>query len=412
MIKKLLWLLAVILIVFLPSVELLREREIRNHPKPVIDQLLRVVQSKQSYPNLSAHPQNPLKEMLVREAPSLNYLVVNKILTTLKCADVLNLYHNNVLAVIDFSLPSSQKRFWVFDLNTKKLLFNTYVSHGITSGSLMTHFFSNKFNSKASSMGIYKTEKPYYGREGISLRLDGLDRGFNDNASNRSIVMHGGWYMDEKFIKRYGRPGRSWGCPAVPKSLVKDVINTIKDNSLFVMYFPNDSWFSQSKYLNCENNLSKSNSLPNKSQSLNLADDRRENILFADINRNGGREESEPVVVISTDFYEKLFQKTPPLERMLRRQINDQEYIVLTDSEFKKIVYSNPQENTFNSILFVVPHLKMLRGYWETEMKPLNYGPINEVKLGENGSTYTIYFAGRQPVNLKSTSQFIRWVGL
>ena len=106
----------------------------------------------------------------------------------------------------------------------KKLLFHTYVSHGITSGTLLTNYFSNKYNSKASSIGVYKTEKAYYGREGLSLRLDGLDRSFNDNASNRSVVMHGGWYVDEHFIKKYGRPGRSWGCPALPLNFINPLL--------------------------------------------------------------------------------------------------------------------------------------------------------------------------------------------
>jgi hypothetical protein len=150
---------------------------------------------------------NQIKNMLEEKTYALNTSVINKVLTTLKCATQYNVARNNILTIIDYSLPSNEKRLWVFDLNQKKLLYNTYVSHGIRSGTLLTNYFSNKNNSKASSLGVYKTNKAYYGREGLSLRLDGLERNFNDNASIRSVVMHGGWYVEENFIKRYRRPG-------------------------------------------------------------------------------------------------------------------------------------------------------------------------------------------------------------
>ncbi len=115
---------------------------------------------------LSVTPTNPtrlslpeIKEMLHQQAPELNPAVINKVLTTLKCANEHNVAHNDILTVIDYSLPSSDKRLWVFDLNQKKLRFYTYVSHGITSGALSSKYFSNKNNSKASSIGVFKMIK-------------------------------------------------------------------------------------------------------------------------------------------------------------------------------------------------------------------------------------------------------------
>ena len=148
----------------------------------------------------SIYPQvdlNELRAMLHAQAPNLSDAVINKVATALKCTTAYNVEGSNVLTVIDYSLPSNQKRLWVFDIVQKKLLFKTYESHGIKSGTLLTNNFSNKYNSKASSIGVYKTDQAYYGREGLSLRLEGLERNFNDNAMNRSIVMHGGWYLDE-----------------------------------------------------------------------------------------------------------------------------------------------------------------------------------------------------------------------
>src|SRR3990167_3161690 len=140
--------------------------------------------------------------LMLKEQKSLNSALVDKVLTTLVCSKMHHVDHNNILTIIDYSLPSSEKRLWIFDLKAKKLLFYTYVSHGITSGSLRSEYFSNKYNSRASSIGVFKTEQAYYGREGLSLKLEGLDRGFNDNAFNRYIVMHGGWYVNEPFIKK------------------------------------------------------------------------------------------------------------------------------------------------------------------------------------------------------------------
>ncbi|HAT8371004.1 TPA: hypothetical protein GDD12_14515, partial [Legionella pneumophila] len=327
---------------------------------------------------------------------------------------------NNILTIIDYSMPSNQKRLWVFDLDKKELLFHTYVSHGIKSGTLLTDKFSNKFDSKASSIGVYKTEQVYYGREGLSLRLVGLDTKFNDNAFNRYIVMHGGWYMDEQFIKRYGRPGRSWGCPALPLPIKKQIIDTIKDNSLLVVYYPSDEWFNKSKFLNCSKQKSDQVAINRLSETQAPVDDEiREDILFVDLNKNNSREEHEPIITMSADAYERIFHSQPPLSRMLRRQINNAEYIALSKEEFNKLVLQGNREG-LGEIHFVIPVIIMEHGYYETQMQIVNMGKIKEVQPNSDTSritqepakSYRIDFESKPALNLKTTNRFIRWLGL
>lgn len=377
---------------------------------------------------VNAFTLNDIKLMLTQEAPDLNSLVINKVLTTLKCATEYKVDHNNILTVIDYSLPSNQKRLWVFDLNTKKLLFYTYVSHGIKSGALMSNYFSNKFNSKASSIGVYQTKEAYYGRDGLSLRLDGLDRSFNDNASGRSVVMHSGWYVEESFIKKYGRPGRSWGCPALPLENSKEIITAIKDKSLLVIYYPSDAWFAKSKFLNCDKTLA-SQSVNNPTIQIPDAapDDHRDAILFVDGGYKGNKQaETRPVAVISADTYEHIFHTEVPLTRMLRRQINNAEYIALNTKELFYLANNattngtSGQEQGINEIRFVIPVLKVVRGgYYETQMQFVDLGKITSVKLNgelirENSlaNSFTVNFEGRPSVNLNTHNEFIRWVGL
>ena len=351
-----------------------------------------------------------IKIMLHAEAPTLNADVINKILMTLRCADAQNIYHNNILTVIDYSMPSSEKRLWIFDLEKNKLLFHTYVSHGIKSGTLLSSYFSNNFNSKASSIGVYNTEKSYRGRHGISLKLYGLDKDFNDNAYNRFIVLHGTWYVNEDFVKKYGRVGRSWGCPTLPLDLTQPIIDTIKDRSLLIAYYPSDAWLLKSPFLNCH--YSENHSPENIKIKGNLGameEEQREPILFADMNGNSVREENEPVVVVSAQDYQKVFNTSVPLNRMLRRQINHNEYIALSYEEFRKL-----GKSLLNIICFVIPDVQLLRGYYVTEMKMITLGKITTVVPEKNllPVTYTLHFEQSRSVLLKSTDRFIRWVGL
>lgn len=154
-----------------------------------------------------------------------------------------------LLTVIDYSKPSSEKRMWVFDLKKGKTLFNTWVSHGKNSGGLKPSSFSNQHGSLKSSIGVFLTASPYFGGNGYSLRLKGLEGGINDNAYRRSIVIHGAWYAKADIIRKYGQLGRSWGCPAVSSELARPLINTIKENTLVVAYYPDRRWISNSRFL-------------------------------------------------------------------------------------------------------------------------------------------------------------------
>ncbi|MCP0913392.1 MULTISPECIES: murein L,D-transpeptidase catalytic domain family protein [Legionella] len=393
------------------SAEVVRQE---NQAIAYMDNLIR---TGQVYPAMSVQPFSDIRNMLEKEA-SLKAPLINKVLTILKCTKEYDVTHNNMLTIIDYSLPSSEKRLWIFDLQQKKLLFHTYVSHGINSGALLSEYFSNKYDSKTSSIGVYKTEAAYYGREGVSLKLNGLDKDFNDNASNRALVMHGGWYVEEDFIKKYGRAGRSWGCPAVPLHLAKSIINTIKDRSLFVVYYPSDRWFSKSKFLNCSPAVHNSQLAENKPEIKPV--DFREDILFADINKNNQREEHEPIIVMPADSYERVFHAKAPLARMLRRQINNMEYVALSNAEFKDLIAKGGEYErlgSLNSIYFVIPVVKMRRGYYATEMHIVTLGKIKEVKLNSGSSledikNHIVFFEEKPQVNLKATNRFIRWLGL
>lgn len=161
----------------------------------------------------------------------------------------MGLDHKPYLTIIDFSKPSTQKRLWVINLKTNQTLFNTFVSHGKNSGGVDATSFSNRPGSLKSSIGVYVTADTYFGKNGYSLRLRGLDRGFNDNAFDRDIVMHGAKYVNTGSMGGYGSVGRSWGCPAVNPALAKPIIDTIKGDSVIVAYYPDHSWLTHSQFL-------------------------------------------------------------------------------------------------------------------------------------------------------------------
>ncbi len=151
-----------------------------------------------------------------------------------------------LLTVIDFTLPSTEKRLWIIDMEKQEILLNTVVSHGRNSGELMAEKFSNRPESYQSSLGFYETAETYQGKHGYSLRLDGLEKGFNDQARNRAIVIHGADYAREEVAKTSGRLGRSLGCPALPTELSSKVIDLIKDGSLIFIYGKDPNYLSNS----------------------------------------------------------------------------------------------------------------------------------------------------------------------
>lgn len=385
-----------------------------------------VVNTNFNYSKITYTSLNEIKKMLYQHSDKLSMNVINTVLTTITCSKDPYLQYITILTIIDYSLPSNQKRLWIFDVKKKKLLFYTYVSHGITSGTLATTYFSNKINSKASSIGVYYTEQSYFGRHGLSLRLKGLDVGFNHNANRRSIVMHAAWYVNKNFIEKYGRIGRSWGCPAVPSNLIKPIINTIKDKTLFVIYYPSNEWFLKSKFLKCDN-LSLAKRVKNLIIMPNTqAKDNRGSILFVDKNNNNKREEYEPILVITVENYKRLFNGTVPLKRMLRRQLNNTEYIALNNTELKAMdtnrdkIINHEDKDGLYALDFVIAVVIKRRGYYATEFRSVNLGNLKEIQLinfnssdnNQQMQNKKIIFTKNPAMNLKQTKHFIRWLGL
>ncbi len=153
----------------------------------------------------------------------------------------------NIVTIIDFTQPSTVKRMWIIDLKAEKLLLNTLVAHGQGSGDNIPNQFSNIAESHQSSLGFYVTDEVYFGKHGLSLKLEGLDEGINSLAKSRSIVVHGASYVSESFIKSHGRLGRSHGCPAVPEELNNQIIDIIKNKT---MLYINGTNQIVSKHLN------------------------------------------------------------------------------------------------------------------------------------------------------------------
>ncbi|KFF09009.1 murein L,D-transpeptidase catalytic domain family protein [Chryseobacterium luteum] len=181
----------------------------------------------------------------------MNYEVFSKALTgfeNLKKAGLLN-QDSHLLTICDFSMSSNTKRLWVIDTNEKKVLFNSLVAHGKNTGEEFATNFSNTESSLQSSLGFYITDATYQGDNGYSLKLLGMDKGFNDAAYRRAIVMHGADYVSDEFASVHKRIGRSWGCPAVPRELTQSIINTIKGRNCLFIYYPDQNYLSSSEWL-------------------------------------------------------------------------------------------------------------------------------------------------------------------
>jgi hypothetical protein len=161
------------------------------------------------------------------------------------------LQNPNIITIADYSQSSNRKRLYVIDLKNKKLLFNTYVAHGRNTGDEYAKSFSNIEGSYKSSLGFYITEHPITGSHtGFSLLIDGVEKGFNDNAVQRAIIMHAADYATENFIKKYGRLGRSYGCPSVPPEMNKPIIDAIQGGTCLFLYNPDKEYISKSALLN------------------------------------------------------------------------------------------------------------------------------------------------------------------
>ena len=191
-------------------------------------------------------------EELHRAAPRLDSRVLALALSAASCATRTGAAPEaRYLGVIDYSLPSTRRRFWLFDLEKNRLLTRELVAHGINTGGNRATRFSNTEGSRQSSLGLFRTAETYYGRNGYSLRLDGLEAGINELARPRAIVMHGAWYVTDQFAQQHGRLGRSWGCPALDEAVSRKVIDRIQGGHLVFSYYPDEEWLRSSQFLQC-----------------------------------------------------------------------------------------------------------------------------------------------------------------
>ena len=192
-----------------------------------------------------------------------NELLVKNLYTECELTDKLNynvfkhamdgynsieLSNKKLLSIIDYSKPSTEKRFFIIDIENHKLLYHTLVAHGKKSGYLNATKFSNKYGSYKSSLGFFRTGNSYFGIRGYSLKLEGLEKGINDNARLRGIIIHGANYVDERLVNGNGVIGRSWGCPAVSNKLSKEIINLLKGGSLLYIY-ANDELYKENSVI-------------------------------------------------------------------------------------------------------------------------------------------------------------------
>ncbi len=153
----------------------------------------------------------------------------------------------DIITIIDYTMPSSAKRLWVIDLENNKVLYNTLVAHGVNSGTTYAKRFSNKAESNMSSLGFFTTGESYIGKHGLSMKLDGLEKGINNKARMRDVVMHGADYVSPAYIKSNKLLGRSQGCPALPHKFSKKIIKTIKNRSCLFIYNPDKNYLRKTK---------------------------------------------------------------------------------------------------------------------------------------------------------------------
>lgn len=192
-----------------------------------------------------------LAQALALRAPDAKASVIHLAVAALECATHDGMAAPERLAVIDYSLPSTQRRLWVFDLKKRRLLFQELVAHGRNSGDNYANSFSNTTGSFQSSIGLFRTLNAYQGRHGLSLRMEGVEPGINDNAFDRAIVIHGAPYVNPALIARQGRIGRSLGCPAVRPAVARGLIDQLKDGQFLFAYYPDPQWLTSSAFLTC-----------------------------------------------------------------------------------------------------------------------------------------------------------------
>jgi len=179
-----------------------------------------------------------LETTLRQAAPTLRPEALHAALSAQDLLETRGLLTRKLLTVIDYGLPSTERRLWVFDLQSGRLLYHELVAHGRNSGEDLAEVFSNQEGSLMTSLGAFVTGETYFGKNGYSLRLRGLDPGLNDHAEARAIVMHGAPYVSDDFASRAGRLGRSHGCPAVRMEIARELIDRVKDGTLLYAWHP------------------------------------------------------------------------------------------------------------------------------------------------------------------------------
>jgi hypothetical protein len=196
-----------------------------------------------------AHSAPTSFESLSQVVPRLDSEVLRRALESLDCAARQGFVSRpELLTVIDYSLPSTADRLWVLDLEHRRVLFRERVAHGKNSGGDLAAAFSNEVGSLQTSLGLFVTEETYLGRNGYSLRLEGLEPGVNDRALERTIVMHGAPYVSDAAVAALGRLGRSFGCPAVRREIARPLIDAIKGGSVVFAFYPDETWLASSRF--------------------------------------------------------------------------------------------------------------------------------------------------------------------
>lgn len=209
------------------------------------------------HPYQQSESSSVLHERLAAAAPDLDRRVLGTAIDAMQCAVAGGAKPAERLAVIDFSLPSTEQRLWIFDLKHHRLLLQDLVAHGQGSGDNYARQFSNVEGSHQSSIGLFRTQESYIGQHGYSLRMDGLEPGFNDLARQRAIVIHPADYVDPSWISRHGRIGRSHGCPAVRPEVASMVVDSLKGGQFMFSWYPDDHWLASSTLINCPHRTEK-----------------------------------------------------------------------------------------------------------------------------------------------------------
>lgn len=190
-----------------------------------------------------------LYKMMLPIAKNINPKVLELAINAYSTATKKGLDAKHVLTIVDYSLPSTEKRMWVLNLDEGRLVHYSFVTHGSGSGLLYARHFSNIPGTFQSSLGLFLTKQSYYGQVGYALRLQGLEPGINDKVEERGIVVHGAEYAEKSFIDQYGRLGRSEGCFALPASSYNTIINYIANGTLIFAYYPEKQWLTHSHFL-------------------------------------------------------------------------------------------------------------------------------------------------------------------